>query len=289
MEVLINGLNTYLGSRAASHLQDSEFTVNGIVRNLNVFNSRSKESTTAELHEVDLIRKGKSYDDFYLKNLDIAFYFTQVHDFSDKLTLNLEIISLKNYIQLIKINQCKRLVYVARLMDKNYVSIIEQLFKESEIDYTIVLKNVAIGKGSVVDAYIKNLLKFSYVPYVKKVANINFRPIAVLDVLKFIKTVTWKDYFARETVELGGPKEMTFQSLFSIYATYFSPKSKFYGVNVPKFILDLIHKRYHLVNGEDYMEFNRLMKFEYPIDNTVWVKKIPFHFTPISHTIRTDC
>jgi len=289
MEVLINGLNTYLGGRAASHLQEDDFNVHGIVRNLNVFNTRLREPLHAQLHEVDLIRLGPSFHELFIKSLDVAYYFTQVHDFSDKFTLNLEILSLKNYIELIKRNNCRRLIFIARLMDRKYIAQIERVLKEERIDYTIVLKSVAIGKGSVVDTYIKNLLKFSYVPYMKKVANIHFKPIAALDVLKFVKKVAINTNFVGQTIGLGGPKEMTFQSLFRLYAQNFSPNMKFHGVSVPAFLLNIIHKNIYHINEEDHLEFNRLMEFEYPINNQPWFDRFPFGFTSISQTIIKDC
>ena len=56
MEVLITGLNTYLGRRAVSHLNSEEFRVTGLVRNLELFNKRLNEPVTADLIEIDLFK-----------------------------------------------------------------------------------------------------------------------------------------------------------------------------------------------------------------------------------------
>ena len=64
MEVLISGLNSYLGRRAAGHLNREDFHVHGIVRDLTLFKSRMFEEPTASLDKVDLLRKGAEYDAF---------------------------------------------------------------------------------------------------------------------------------------------------------------------------------------------------------------------------------
>src|SRR5690606_30503137 len=190
MEVLLSGLNSYLGKRAMSNLSKEDFNVHGIVRDLDLFKSRLFETITATLDKVDLLRKGKEFDSFRIDSvIGLAIYITHVPTLGEYVNLNLELITLKNFVELTKLNGGSRIVYIARLMDKQYVHHIEALLKTSNITYTIVLKNLAIGKGSVLDKYMHQVINGKYVPYDRMFANLKFSPISSLDLLRWIYNV----------------------------------------------------------------------------------------------------
>src|SRR5690606_1394956 len=110
MEVLISGLNSYLGRRAAGHLNREDFHVHGIVRDLTLFKSSMFEEPTASLDKVDLLRKGAEYDAFRIgSGVGLAIYISHVPSLGEIVNLNLELVTLKNFIELAKANQCRRL------------------------------------------------------------------------------------------------------------------------------------------------------------------------------------
>ncbi|MCT1532978.1 hypothetical protein M3B46_18390 [Sphingobacterium daejeonense] len=289
MEVLLSGLNSYLGKRAMSNLSKEDFNVHGIVRDLDLFKSRLFEKITATLDKVDLLRKGKEFDSFKIDSgIGLAIYITHVPTLGEYVNLNLELITLRNFIELTKLNGGRRIVYIARLMDKPYINEVEALLKASDITYTIVLKNLAIGKGSVLDKYMHQLINGKYLPYDKFFANVKFNPISSLDLLRWIYNVDWDKNFINETIEIGGSSTVTVQEMYRLYKKTLYPNADVKSILLPHFIMSMVFQQAYHIHKEDVIEFRRLMEREYPIDNTSWKNTMLFSFTPLAEVIKLD-
>lgn len=289
MEVLLSGLNSYLGKRAMSNLSKEDFNVHGIVRDLDLFKSRLFEKITATLDKVDLLRKGKEFDSFKIDSgIGLAIYITHVPTLGEYVNLNLELITLRNFIELTKLNGGSRIVYIARLMDKPYINEVEALLKASNITYTIVLKNLAIGKGSVLDKYMHQLINGKYLPYDKFFANVKFNPISSLDLLRWIYNVDWDKNFNNETIEIGGSSTVTVQEMYRLYKKTLYPNADVKSILLPHFIMSMVFQQAYHIHKEDVIEFKRLMEREYPIDNTSWKNTMLFSFTPLAEVIKLD-
>ncbi|MFD1166742.1 hypothetical protein ACFQ2C_14110 [Sphingobacterium daejeonense] len=289
MEVLLSGLNSYLGKRAMSNLSKEDFNVHGIVRDLDLFKSRLFEKITATLDKVDLLRKGKEFDSFKIDSgIGLAIYITHVPTLGEYVNLNLELITLRNFIELTKLNGGRRIVYIARLMDKPYINEVEALLKASNITYTIVLKNLAIGKGSVLDKYMHQLINGKYLPYDKFFANVKFNPISSLDLLRWIYNVDWDKNFNNETIEIGGSSTVTVQEMYRLYKKTLYPNADVKSILLPHFIMSMVFQQAYHIHKEDVIEFKRLMEREYPIDNTSWKNTMLFSFTPLAEVIKLD-
>lgn len=287
--MLLSGLNSYLGKRAMSNLSKEDFNVHGIVRDLDLFKSRLFEKITATLDKVDLLRKGKEFDSFKIDSgIGLAIYITHVPTLGEYVNLNLELITLRNFIELTKLNGGRRIVYIARLMDKPYINEVEALLKASDITYTIVLKNLAIGKGSVLDKYMHQLINGKYLPYDKFFANVKFNPISSLDLLRWIYNVDWDKNFINETIEIGGSSTVTVQEMYRLYKKTLYPNADVKSILLPHFIMSMVFQQAYHIHKEDVIEFRRLMEREYPIDNTSWKNTMLFSFTPLAEVIKLD-
>lgn len=289
MEVLLSGLNSYLGRRAISNLSREEFNVHGIVRDLDLFKSRMIEEPTGTLKKVDLLRKGKEFEEFRVEGgIGLAIYITHVPTLSEMVNLNLELVTLRNFIDLARANGCNRVVYICRLMDKPFVRDIEALLKLANITYTIVLKNLAIGKGSVLDKYMHQLINGKYLAYDRKFANVKFNPISALDLLRWIYNMDWQKNFLNQIIEIGGPLTVTIQEMYRLYKKTLYPEALVKSFKVPQFAMKLLRNKLYHIQKEDEIEFKRLVEREYPIDNTTWKNIMLFSFTPLEQVIRVD-
>ncbi len=289
MEILLSGLNSYLGKRAMSNLNTDECHVHGIARDLELYKAKQIEEPTASLEMVDLLRKGQEYEDFrVLGGIQLGIYITHVPTLTEHVNLNMELITLNNFIQLAERNGCQRIVYIARLMDKPFIAHIKQVLENSGLTYTIVLKNLAIGKGSVLDKYMHKLINSKYLAYDTDFAKIKFNPISALDLLRWISNVDWEKNFKNQTVEIGGAKTVTIQEMFRLYKKTLYPNSKVQSVKVPGIFMNMWFKRLYRINKEDLIEFKRLMSMEYPIDNSTWKNIMLFSFTPLEQVIQFD-
>lgn len=286
MKVLISGLNSYIGRRATSHLQTQDFQVFGIVRDIRLFRSRCSEPITATLDSVDLLLGGMECHSYRQDNLDFGIFFVQSPDFGDPLSLSVELTRLKNFVGILKRNLCARILFVARLIDKRYIQYVEDVLSEMDMHYTVILKNIAIGKDSLADRYFRHLLTRKMLFYDRDMAQVEFKPIYSLDVLRWIRTVDWQRLFVNQVVELGGIREMSLRELFYLYRQVYNVQNK--GIPLPHKLYNLFNVNSKILHREDVAELRRVLHYEYPVDNSAWARLVPFSFTPIEEVILSD-
>ncbi|MFD2599814.1 hypothetical protein ACFSQ3_12715 [Sphingobacterium corticis] len=286
MGMLISGLNSYLGRRAASNLASENCEVFGLIRDAELFKTTGFEPITAELLNIDLLRKGKAYATCRLDNLDMGICFAPPTNLDDQVSLQVELTRLRNFIALLQANACNRIVYLATLVDREYLSYVRKLFSDLGVIYTLVLTNITLGKNSLADRYFRQLMSEKYIWYDNALANVQFRPISSLDVLRWLRTVNWKEDFKDQVIELGGIQQMSVRDLFRMYKNLNEVENV--GVAVPHFIYKLFFKQRRELQKEDHLEIKRMFKYEYPLDNSTWAKRVSFSFTPIEEAILED-
>lgn len=286
MDVLVSGLNSYVGRRATSHLDAEGFRVHALVRDVELFRAGSFEPITANLFSLDILKTNEHYRSFKMDKLDMGIYFTQSPYFGDRLSLQVELTCLKNFVELLRRNLCTRVLFIARLMDKSYITYVKQLFEQHQVKYTIVLKNIALGKESLADRYFKKLLQGKYVWYDEAMAVIEFRPVFALDLLRWIRSIDWNTHFINDIVEFGGVRKMSVRELFRMYKKLNQVES--IGLPIPHFLYNYFFRKNKSLYKEDVMEIKRMFAYEYPVDNSCWAKYVPFSFTPIEEVILKD-
>lgn len=286
MVVLICGLNSYLGRRAASNLNNEDFKVHGLVRDIDLFNAVTFEPVTSELYHLDLLKYKRTQPKFKVPSFDLGIYFTESPFLGDKLGLQMELTRLKNFVSLLKSNHTNRILFVARIIDKDYIQFVQNLLEEYKTKFTVILCNIALGKESLADRYFRKLLTEKVVLYDKGLADVEFRPIGALDIYRWLRSIDWSSLFHNEIIELGGIQSMSVQKLYRLYRELNKVENK--GVLVPKFLHNIMLRSSKLLHRDDVLEIKRMLRYEYPLDNTYWAKKVAFSFTPIEKVILQD-
>lgn len=286
MDVLVSGLNSYVGRRAASHLGTDDFHVHALIRDIDLFRAKSFEPITANLFSLDLLKTDEHYLSFKMDKVDMGIYFTQSPYFGDRMSLHVELTRLKNFIELLRRNLCDRILFIARLMDKSYITYVQQIFEQHHVKYTIVLKNIALGKESLADRYFKKLLQDKYIWYDEALACVEFRPVFALDLLRWIRNVDWSSNFINQIIEFGGVRKMSVRELFRMYKKLNHVENV--GFPIPHFLYKFFFRKNKSLHKDDVLEIQRMFAYEYPVDNSCWAKRIPFSFTPIEEAILND-
>lgn len=286
MNILISGLNNYVGRRCISNLADDKFKVYAITRNKKLLEKRLTEPVHATLATHDLMRGGAATT-LPIPNLQAAYYFTQVPTLDDPLNLNLEILCLRNFIHLIKYNNCRRIIYVARLMDKSCMDPINDLLKEFAMDYTIVLKNSVIGKGALINKVFNNMAEHRLVFFPKFVSSIEFQPIGVLEFIQWLKAILAVEAFHGQTLEVGGAESISFEQLYNTYESEGMIAKRGIRLAVPKFLARFIYKYKMDMSTTDFVEFRRVVQFDGVVPN-LWKKQMHFNFSSIAQVLRAD-
>lgn len=278
MEVLISGLNSYLGRAAVCLLNTPDFKVTALTRNINLLNKLVPEPVTARLKEVDLLRKSQSHEHVYVPNLAVAFYFTQVVDLSDDIHLRMELLTLNNFLEIVKRNGCNRIIYLARLMDRPYLAPIEALFKAYNIAFTIVLKASSIGYGTLLDQFFKEITTKSVLIYNPEIADKVITPLAIHDLIRWLREMPWETHFAGQIIELGGGEESTFRELYRCYARNYNKGSTPVKITLTEPLAKIAYKNIYRMNHESLENFLKVIRAERAVDNRDWKVSLDFTF-----------
>lgn len=282
MNLLLCGLNSYLGRAALSFLPDAAHKVFGLVRDVDLLKRKMSADFNATIFPVDLIKKGKSFDDFHIEGLDLSIYFAQRPNEKDGLSVQYELLSLRNFIFLSKRGGCNRVVYVARAYDTGYLKAVEDLFQELGVTYTILLKDLAVGSGSSFERLMDEMLKNRLIYLYSKLGNIKFKPILLSDLFSFIKKVNWQDSFICQWIEFGGERIMDMNELIQCYITQRGVQMDYRVFSVPSKKLAIwFNKLLYGIDSQLYNDYLLGISGTRVTDNTVWQEQVDFATIPI--------
>lgn len=285
MNILISGLNNYVGRRCASLMADENFRVFAITRNRELFLERMFEPLHAQVFEVDLLKDDQG-GGMRISNLEATFYFTQVPTLDDLVNLRVELLCLRNFIHLIKGMDCNRLVYVARLMDKRCLDPVLDLLKECQVDYTVVLKNVVLGRDCLLYNIYQRLSSNSVLFYSKQYGENLFRPIGVYDFVRWLKAILNVPSFHYNVLEVGGEAPISVLDLYSLYRKLKLKLAAQRMVCLPHWLLGRVYRR-KMNNDTEVAEFLRMIKVNGVVNNS-WSVHLPFTFSTTKEVLLTE-
>lgn len=208
MNALISGINSYLGNASLLHLPQENFQVFGIVRDVNFILKKINKPIQAQLFNFDLINFSDSSSVVNVPNCHIGIYFSHPTELNDLIVTNYQIMLLRNFIKIMRKNNCNRILYVGRLYDSKYLGLIEKLFKELQVDFTIILKDIALHAGSIIDDFTHEIRRKKIICLYKPLQKILVRPILLEDLMRFIRSTDWSNTFINQYVEFGGDTQM---------------------------------------------------------------------------------
>ncbi|WP_437921638.1 hypothetical protein [Sphingobacterium sp. LRF_L2] len=286
MNILISGLNNYVGRRSVSLMADEHFQVFAVTRNLKLFQRRLFEPSRAEVFELDLI-KGEEGDPLPLPELSAAYYFTQVPTLADIVNLKLELLCLRNFIRIVKKRQCVRIIYVARLTDKTCIEPVLELLEEFGMEYTVVLKESVVGRDALIDRVFKSMASQSVIFYASYYSDHRFQPFGVHDFIRWLKQVLHIRAFKNRILEIGGDEGFSFREMFELYKKLGLIEKSQRIMRLSRWMVRVLYQRSLDISSSDYAELSRLMQSGQQSSNS-WQSEMPFEFTPLSQILLSD-
>lgn len=115
----------------------------------------------------------------------------------------------------------KRYYYYAQSKERG-----ECIVKASGLNYIIVRPTIVIGKESVIWTSLSKIAKAPIIPLLGS-KSVRIQPIYVDDLIELLLSILEEDLFVNETIELGGPDEVSFESfLRKIHFEYSQKESR---------------------------------------------------------------
>lgn len=204
-----------------------------------------------QLIELDLLSQDLS-DSFYNELLtpQIAFYFSNFGLY-DPIKRTIELAYLSQYVNLILKKSGKRIVYVVRKVDVYYIKPMVEMFKDSGIQYTIIIKDWIWEKGTFLYESLRNIAARRYRLSWKAVEEKEVYPIPMEGFLNSVLLIVNQDEFINKVVQVQGDIKCTIRRLIDSV----SKTTNILRVPFP-FVVSSIHnwalKKYYKIPDEDF-------------------------------------
>lgn len=223
MNVLLTGINNYLGKELAFFFVQKEYNVTCLVRSETLLLADEKANENLSVIRGDLIRE--KYSQPFPDDLDVAFYFSYYVAEQGDIYQELEILSLQNYIKKARRVNCPHLIYVMPLRSPVNESI-KKVLEESYISYTIVRTSNIVGKDSLLINIFKKMASSPAIVSNVKLASSKCQPIALSDAITYLDFMAFNPATFNQTFDIGGPEILSYREMLNQYLKISNIKKK---------------------------------------------------------------
>lgn len=159
------------------------------------------------------------------KDLDVAYYL--MHSMSEIMRdlKKVEEEVATNFVDALKSTNVKQIIYLSGITHAGNLSkhlesrlMVENILKKSNIPVTILRASIIMGAGSASFEIIRDLVEKLPVMIAPKWINSKCQPIAVRDVIYYLKVILQNPAAFNQTFDIGGPDVLTFKEALLKFA-----------------------------------------------------------------------
>lgn len=222
MRILLTGVTGYIGKRLLPQLLQDGHEVICLVRDALRFSPPESFTNQVTVIEGDLL------DPFSLnelpKNIDAAYYL--VHSMSsDKDYAQMERIAAVNFKNYANNTTTKQVIYLSGIVNDNGLSkhlesrkTVEEILERGNYQLTTLRAGIIIGSGSASFEIIRDLVEKLPAMITPKWLKTKCQPIAIRDVLRFLKGVLLNGATYGKNFDIGGKEVLSYKEMLLEFA-----------------------------------------------------------------------
>lgn len=222
MKILLTGANGYIGTRLLPLLIEDGHEIYAFIRSRFRFKIPEKFKSQLHIIEGDLLNPA-SLDKIPI-DIDAAYYLVHSMTYSQNFA-ELEAVSAQNFKQRMDQTQAKQIIFLSGIANEALLSAhlnsrkrVGEILKEGKIPVTILMTGIIIGSGSASFEIIRDLVEKLPIMIAPKWINNLVQPIALTDVLDFLRQVLNNPACINQSFEVGGPQVLSYKQLLLKFA-----------------------------------------------------------------------
>lgn len=256
MKILITGATGYIGKRLLPALIEEGHEIICCVRDKNRL-TEYQAACKIEVWEVDFLEPIDI--DTAPKDFDAAYYLIHSMSNDSEKFEYLEKLSALNFRDFVNKTTAKQVIYLSGLsndvnLSKHITSRrkVEDILKSGNYATTILRAGVIVGSGSASFEMIRDLTEKLPIVTVPSVIHTHCQPIAIRNVIQYLKGVLLNNHTYNNIYDIGGPEVLTYKEMILQYAKMKGFKRAiivvpFFNNRAAAFFLSLISSiSYHL-------------------------------------------
>lgn len=237
MRILLTGVTGYVGKRLLPVLIEKGHEVICCVREKSRLTIHKSLLQHVEIIEIDFLEDPDVEN--FPKNIDAAYYLIHSMTTSTAKFDLLETQAAANFKTLMEATTVKQVIYLSGISNQNQLSKhltsrrkVEDILKSDQYALTVLRAGIIVGSGSASFEMIRDIVEKLPVMIAPKWVLTKAQPIAIRDVLTYLRRVLFHEEVLNGTFDIGGPEILTYKEMMLQYAKVRKLKRKIYTTSL---------------------------------------------------------
>lgn len=237
MRILLTGVTGYVGKRLLPALIEKGHEVVCCVREKSRLSIHKSLLEKVEIYEIDFL-KNPDLESFP-KNIDAAYYLIHSMSTSSEKFDMLESKAATNFKTCMEATSVKQVIYLSGISNQNKLSKhltsrrkVEDLLKSENYALTVLRAGIIVGSGSASFEMIRDIVEKLPVMITPKWVLTKSQPIAIRDVITYLRRVLFHEQCLNRAFDIGGPEILTYKEMMLQYAKIRKLKRRIYTTSL---------------------------------------------------------
>ncbi|HKI87862.1 MAG TPA: SDR family oxidoreductase [Draconibacterium sp.] len=233
MKILLTGVTGYVGKRLLPVLIEQGHEVICCVREKNRLVLHKNMLKKVTVLEVDFLNEPEIKK--FPKNIDAAYYLIHSMATSSEKFDKLESKAAANFKIYMETTIVKQVIYLSGITNEYKLSKhlasrrkVEAILKSEKYALTVLRAGIIVGSGSASFEIIRDIVEKLPMIIAPKWILTKTQPIAIRDVISYLKNVLFHEKCLNQTFDIGGPEILTYKDMMQQYAKQRRLKRPFY-------------------------------------------------------------
>ena len=223
MKILLTGTTGYIAQRLLPVLLKEGHEVICCVRDRNRFDVNKYQSDKIKVIEVDFLDTASLSD--IPDDIDVAYYLIHSMSAANEDFETLEKNSAVNFKLRMQETNVKQVIYLSGIVNDQKLSkhlrsrkSVEEILSSASFHLTTLRAGIILGSGSASFEIIRDLVEKLPVMIAPRWLNTKSQPIAIRNVIEYLKGVLLYEYTFDKSFDIGGPEIMTYKEMLLGFA-----------------------------------------------------------------------
>lgn len=242
MKILLTGTTGYIGQRLLPSLLKEGHEIICCVRDKKRFDIRKYHSELLKVIEVDFLDEKSLVT--IPNDIDAAYYLIHSMAAANQDFEKLEKIAATHFKDRIQQTKVKQVIYLSGIINDQKLSkhlksrkLVEEILSSGSYHLTTLRAGIILGSGSASFEIIRDLVEKLPFMIAPKWLNTKSQPIAIRNVIEYLKGVFFYEYSFDQSFDIGGPEILTYKEMLEEFAKVRNLKMRIITIPVmtPKF------------------------------------------------------
>ena len=223
MKILLTGTTGYIAQRLLPVLLKEGHEVICCVRDRNRFDVNKYQSDKIKVIEVDFLDPASLSE--IPDDIDVAYYLIHSMSAANEDFETLEKNSAVNFKLRMQETNVKQVIYLSGIVNDQKLSkhlrsrkSVEEILSSASFHLTTLRAGIILGSGSASFEIIRDLVEKLPVMIAPRWLNTKSQPIAIRNVIEYLKGVLLYEYTFDKSFDIGGPEIMTYKEMLIGFA-----------------------------------------------------------------------